>query len=226
MEKLKFLGIGGATNVELGSNSSFLKIDDSLLLIDVCESATEKLVSNNILEGIKNVYITITHTHFDHVAGIGVLIWYLNFELNIKPNIITNDKFITSIKKLFQITGVDYDLVNFIKDDEFKMDDLTLTLIPTAHSTSLDCYGIMFKDSNGLYYYTGDTKDINFIEKCVNDDNVKTIYTEVSEFTYDVHIAYSDLLKIKSDKLILMHFGSMKIYEQAKKDGFNIANLI
>ena len=84
----------------------------------------------------------------------------------------------------------------------------------------------MFSDKEGKYYYTGDTNDIEYIKKIAKDNSVKIIYSEVSEVTYDVHIAYSDLLKIKSDKFILMHINSMKLYDQIKKDGFNIADSI
>ena len=227
MEQLKFLGMGGATNVNFGGNSCFIKSNNTLLLVDICEDATRKLLENNVLSNIKEVYIVITHTHFDHVAGLGVLIWYLNFELNIKPNIIySSKKNMNVIKKLLIVTGVDIELVNFIKDKDFYLNDLRIKLKLTKHTPELLCYGIMFKDSYGMYYYTGDTNDIDYIRKIVNNSNVKKIYSEASENTWGVHISYEDLLSIKNDKFILMHFDSKKTYERALKDGFNTAKII
>ena len=224
MEQLKFLGIGGPTNLALGGNCFYLKKNKTLLLIDICESATNKLLNLNILNDIKEVYIVITHTHTDHVAGLGTLIWYLNFELNIKPNIIYgSQKYMNKIIKLLTAIGVHIELVTFMKDNEFILDDLTLKLRPTTHSSSLMCYGIMFKDNIGKYYYTGDTNDIDFIRRIVKKDDVKKVYTEVSKVTHDTHILYEDLLDIKCDKLVLMHFDSVETYEGAKKDGFDIA---
>lgn len=227
MEKLKFLGIGGALNLDLGGNSAFLKRNNKLLVIDVCECATEKLVKNNILDGINEVYIVITHTHYDHVAGLGTLIWYLNYRLSVKTYVIYNSKkYLNHLKKLFKTTGVDLKLINFIKDTDFLLGDLSLKLKLTTHEPTLICNGIMFSDKEGKYYYTGDTNDIEYIRKIAKDDSVKTIYSEVSESTYDVHIAYGDLQEVISDKFIFMHINSMKLYEQIKKDGLNIADLI
>lgn len=91
MKKLSFIGIGGATNIELGGNCSYLKEEDNLLVIDMCEGATEKLEKANAFKDIKNIYVAIINTHFDHVAGLGVFIWYCNFNLNINPKIIYNN---------------------------------------------------------------------------------------------------------------------------------------
>ena len=227
MEKLKFLGIGGATNVELGGNSSFLIIKNKLLMVDVCECATEKLLKNNLLEGIKEAYIVITHTHYDHVAGLGTFIWYLNYILNIKTYVIyDNKKYLNHLKKLFTVTGVDLEIVNFVKDTDFSLGDLTLKLKPTTHEPPLICHGVMFSDNEGKYYYTGDTNDIDYIRKLAKDDKVKTIYSEVRVRPSEYHIAYNDLLEIKSDKFVLMHFDTKDTLKRAKQDGFNVGNLI
>ena len=96
---------------------------------------------------------------------------------------------------------------------------------PTIHVSYLQCFGIMFEDKDGKYYYTGDTNDFNYLKKLSNDPEVKTIYSEVEIESFDVHMSYDNILKLDKNKLILMHFGSMKVYEKAIKDGFNIASL-
>ena len=226
MKKLNFIGIGGATNIELGGNCCYLKDNDNLLLIDMCESATERFEKEEAFKDVKNIYIAITHTHFDHVAGLGVFIWYCNFHLNISPKIIySNFKYKSHLKKLLKLTGVDKKYVDFIKDSSFKINDLTLNMQPTTHTPKLQCLGIMLEDKEGKYYYTGDTNDINYIKALCEDETVKKIYTEVATETYDVHIKYDDVFDLNKEKLVLMHFDTMELYNKAMKDGFEVASM-
>ena len=226
MEKLNFIGIGGATTIELGGNCCYIKDNDNLLIIDACEEATKKLLDAGAFDGIKNIYIAITHTHYDHVAGLGVLIWYSNFYLNIIPNIIYNDEtYKQHLCELLNITGVDEKFYKFIDEKSLNF-SFDINMQPTPHSPKLQCFGIMFKDEYGKYYYTGDTRDIDYIRKLSNDETVKTIYTEVAEETYDVHIKYENLIDLDKNKLVLMHFDTFRLYERIIKDGFKVAQIV
>ena len=226
MKKLNFIGIGGATNIELGGNCCYLKDDDNLLVIDMCEGATEKIEKEDAFKGVKNIYVVITHTHFDHVAGLGVFIWYCNFNLNISPKTIySNFKYKQHIKKLLKLTGVDTKYVEFIKDSTFRIGDLNLNMQLTTHTPKLQCFGIMFEDKNGKYYYTGDTNDIDYLKNLCADKTVKKIYTEVATKTYDVHIKYDDLVNLDKDKLVLMHFDTKELYNKAREEGFKTASI-
>jgi len=224
MRKLNFIGMGGATNIELGGNCCYLKDGDNLLVIDMCESATARLKKDEAFKDVKNIYVVITHTHFDHIAGLGVFVWYCNFNLNISPKILySNFKYKFHIKKLLKLTGVDKKYVVFIKDSSFKINDLTLNMQLTIHTPKLQCFGIMFEDRDGRYYYTGDTKDINYLKKLCEDKTVKKIYTEVASETYGAHIKYDDIVNLDKTKLVLMHFDTIDLYNQAKADGFEVA---
>lgn len=226
MEKLNFIGIGGATTIELGGNCCYIKDNDNLLIIDACEEATKKLLDAGAFDEIKNIYIAITHTHYDHIAGLGVLIWYSNFYLNITPHIIYNDEtYKQTLCDLLRITGVDDKFFKFIDEQSLNF-SFDVNMQPTPHSPNLQCFGIMFKDEFGKYYYTGDTRDIDYIRELSNDESIKTIYTEVAEETYDVHIKYDDIIDLNKDKLVLMHFDTYRLYERAIKDGFQIAQMV
>ena len=91
MKQLNFIGIGGAVAIELGGNCCYIKNNDDLLIIDACEEATKKLLSAGAFDNIKRIYIVLTHTHYDHIAGLGVLLWYRNFHLNETQQIIVNN---------------------------------------------------------------------------------------------------------------------------------------
>ena len=41
--------------------------------------------------------------------------------------------------------------------------------------------------------------------------------------TYNVHIKYDDIVNLDKEKLVLMHFDTVDLYNKAKKDGFEIA---
>lgn len=224
MKKLNFIGIGGAINVEMGGNSCYLKDKDKLLIVDVCEDATKRLIKEKAFDGIKDIYIAITHTHYDHVAGLGILIWYSNFCLNIMPKIIYNDeKYKRTLSRLLKITGVDKMCYEFIHEKELKF-NFAINMKPTTHAPELQCFGIMFEDDKGKYYYTGDTYDIDYVRRLSNDNTVKRIYCEVATESFGVHIKYDDLLDLNKNKLVLMHFNTKDLYKKAIKDGFNVAN--
>ena len=222
MEKLNFIGVGGATNIEFGGNGAFVKDNKNLIIIDAPEEATKKLNDAKAFDNISNVYIIITHSHYDHIAGLGVLIWYSNFYLKIKPNIIySKNRFKRNLNKLLKITGVHDNLFSFIKDNDVNL-SFKVSILPTTHSKDLDCFGIMFTDNTGKYYYTGDTNDISFVRKLSDDKEVKKIYCEVATQTYDVHIKYDDIKDLNKEKFVLMHFDKIELYNKAKKDGFNV----
>ena len=226
MIDLKFIGIGGAYALTLGGNCAYLKDKDSLLLIDCCEDAALKLKDRNIFYNIKNITIAITHTHSDHVAGIGTLIWYSNFLLGIKPKIIKNSQsFELHMRKLLQMLGVEDKFFEFIEPSNVNVKECTLEMIPTKHTPILESFGIMFSDSDGKYYYSGDTNDFESIKNLVGDTQIKKVYCEASWESYNAHIAYQNLKNIKCDKLVLMHFEDDKLYKLAQDDGFNVAQI-
>ncbi len=226
MKDLEFIGIGGAYNLELGCNCAFLKENNSLLLIDCCEEATLKLKNKGALKGIKNITVAITHTHADHVCGLGTLIWYSNFILNIKPKIITNSPtFQTHLTNLLTLLGVREKHYEFILPKDFSINGVSLEMMPTTHTDSLECFGIMFSDKFGKYYYSGDTNEFDKIKNFTKNPEIKKIYCEVNHESYGVHISYEDLKQIKCQKLTLMHFETIELYETAKKDGFNVGKI-
>ena len=226
MEKLNFIGIGGATAAELGGNCCYIKSGSRLLIIDACEEATKRLLDAGAFNGVGKIYVALTHAHYDQVAGLGVLIWYSNFYLNIIPQIICNDEpFKQTLNELLKLTGVDSKFYEYA--DEKKADlDFSIHMQPTPHSPNMQCFGIMFEDKNGKYYCSGDTRDIDYLRKLAFDDSVKTIYFEVAEQTYGVHIKYEDIIDLDKNKPVLMHFDTMRLYERVKKDGFRTAQIV
>lgn len=73
----------------------------------------------------------------------------------------------------------------------------------------------MFSDNEGNYYYSGDTNDFENIKNLVCDQWIRKVYCEASLKSYNAHMEYQNLKKIKCDKLVLMHFEDNELYKLA-----------
>ena len=73
---LKFLGRGSAFSDD--QNSAFFVDGDDLILID-CPMGSFDKVKKWKLDSYKHIYILVTHTHGDHIAGMGMLVDFLFF---------------------------------------------------------------------------------------------------------------------------------------------------
>ena len=60
--ELNFLGIGSAWNTNEDNTSAYIKKDDKMILIDCGESIARKIIANDILSDIKELYIDITYS--------------------------------------------------------------------------------------------------------------------------------------------------------------------
>ena len=72
--KLKFLGRGsGFSDITEGHTSAFFETTDNndLVVIDLPMSSFYKL-KNFDLSKYNNIYVLITHTHGDHISGLGL----------------------------------------------------------------------------------------------------------------------------------------------------------
>ena len=79
MNKLEFLGRGSGYNVTEGNTCAFIKKDDTLLLIDCGESIFKEIIKKNLIDGIKNIHVLITHMHSDHIDSLGSFVGYCHW---------------------------------------------------------------------------------------------------------------------------------------------------
>lgn len=82
--KINFLGIGSAWNIEYDNTSAYIKKENKMILIDCGETIARKIIENNVLDGIDELYILISHTHLDHVGSLGTLLFFLNITKRFK----------------------------------------------------------------------------------------------------------------------------------------------
>lgn len=220
MKELQFFGIGGALNHDFAPNCAALINQHNFVIIDPNAQCIEKLIKNEILsEQTAEIIIIITHTHADHISGLGTLIWQCGIIYKKRPVILANSKkFKRHIEKLLTMMGVDKKYYTFSLKNNVIFNNINIQARKTIHTPDLDCFGIEFQDSKGKYYYSGDTKDLEYIKTISSNNDYKDIYIEVSNYPKS-HIDYEVVKNfVGAKKFIAMHFESLQLYEKVKKE--------
>ena len=119
---LIFLGRGAAFNPTEGNTSAYWIDNKTLFLIDVGETVFQKIMKENILENVEDIYIMITHTHSDHIGSIGSLASFCYYQLQKKIKIIipTNPKYegyINNIENILEAFSC-HDKYEWVKEKE------------------------------------------------------------------------------------------------------------
>lgn len=235
---LQFLGIGSAFETGLCNTSAFFVEKEKLFLIDCGETTMTQLNKLHLLNYVREVYVAITHTHSDHIAGIGNLVNCCNTLLGNKLNIVVPaiDKFNLheNITELLNIFYIPADCYTFIDESDMynKFNTFnSISFIPTEHAPELkgNCFSILFDTPNGIVFYSGDSSNISNLQKVLKC-NFDKIYVDVTLTIKNVHLDLNLLESIvpieKRYKVFCMHFDSINCMKYAKKIGFNIANSI
>lgn len=227
--ELLFLGRGAAFYPEEGSNSAFFFDNDELFLIDCGETTFLSIIDNNLLDGVDNVNIFITHTHSDHVGSLGTLIMYLYYNLGKKAKVIVpgSDCEILGALKLYECNNIcDVLLTNELSNNYSSFYDVNY--VETIHTDNKKCYGLVFNTESGIVYYSGDTKSFDTIKNLIkNKKIIDKIYLDASNknFENNPHLYIGDIKRELSgleSKIYCMHFNSSECIAECEALGFNV----
>lgn len=233
MLELKFLGKGSAFNTQLGNTSAYLKINNSLLLIDCGSLVFSKIIENiETLKDLKNVHIIVTHMHPDHIGSIGDLIFYMYYVLNLKVTIYFPKS--DEIKKMLLVQGIKDELYNIITiNSSIEISDMEIEVTPVlvSHVSEMHSYGYFFKHeyTNEHIYYSGDCNEpCDTAYQLLELNKLDRIYQDTCFNTYPnnphLHIdkLYNYMQKSnKRHKVYCMHFDESYIFDSIKKYGFS-----
>lgn len=176
---LKFLGRGSMFNVKEGNTSAYWKDRSGrhMVLIDCGCTVFSKIEQLNLLDGVDNLLILLTHPHTDHIGSLSDLLHYCVF---VKPKmsvtVLVHKDTVRSIRQYLDCTGTTIAMKNSnvkirsivgeasITDDleaickvEFIVDRTHVVPQPTPKGGVESC-GILLKLPNKKrIYYSGDT---------------------------------------------------------------------
>lgn len=237
---LDFIGTGSAFNTKLGNNGAFIKRGKELFLIDCGSNTFDRLIKNNVLDGVENIAVLLTHTHPDHVGSLGDLIFYSYYAMGemMKRNLTVFSHHSLQISKLLSLMGVDkdvYDLFEFASGAGYRKGDLEVNFktVPTYHVIELESFGFIIEHENRTCYYSGDSKDISpqILDKLHNGE-FDFFYQDTCKADYkgNVHLSLRELDElIEQDyryMVYCMHLDGGFVNKEAEDLGFKVAKSI
>lgn len=231
MTTLKFLGRGSAFNTKEGNTSSYIKQDSHLLLIDCGENIFERIMNNNLLDGIEKVDVLITHLNSDHVGSLSSLIYYCYFIKKFKVNVYFPSYELQELLKLMGHKREEYNFHRVISIE--KIGNISIIPIKVSHIETINCYSYFIKiynEQDKWIYYSGDSNKITLD----NEDLVELdeIYQDTSSTDYEgnVHLSLKklcDAIPVEyRHKVYCMHIDKEELIENAKYQGFNVVEIV
>ncbi len=229
----KFLGYGDAFNVKRGNTSAYYKEGSSLFLIDCGETVFSSLIENKVLDGVKDIYIFITHTHADHIGSIGTLIMYNYFKSHIKNHIILSKdiEHKTNIDLIVRAFGCLDEMFDYVYEDELDNKFSAFErvyYVKTTHYETLNCYSIIFEHNNKVTYYSGDTNELDTLLNLIDANDVDIVYIDTTSADYEGNVHMNiNLLNEKipesiRDKVYCMHVNDDECERLIHEYGFNL----
>ena len=227
--ELNFLGRGAAFNPKEGNNSAYFIDNNQLFLIDCGENIYERLDKNGILKNVESINVMI--------GSLGTLIMYSFFVLHRPLNIILpeNAKHLHNIEDILRGFGCTEQMYNYVDEKEFDRKYETFQEIryrETSHCDELDSYGLLFTNKKGIFYYSGDTREIKQIKALIDsNEKIDKLYIDTTTANYpgNVHLYIGFLQELIPNELknrvYCMHLNNDDCINQAKNLGFNVVEI-
>ncbi len=191
---IKFIGTGGAFDIEYGNSAAIINCNKKKILVDCGHTVFPKLMQLNLVSEID--YILITHLHDDHAGSLSSLIFYLHFFLpQKKVQLIAPANFHQEL-----IDYLNFSQKNVLKFISIKNLPNFIQFIDTynRHYPSMQTYSYIFSEQNEHIVYSGDLNDTSFLYHEVKKLNLEgniTIFHDVTfhESAKTAHAYYKDI---------------------------------
>lgn len=254
-QTLKFLGRGSMFNIKEGSNSAYWKdySNTTMILIDCGCTTFQRIESLNILDGVKELVILITHSHSDHIGSLSDLLFYCKFvKPNINVQVLSHSMTMPAIKMYLDSTGtldairnsnIHLRIIPYeasVLSDEHKL--CNITFVPDkSHSLTVDesiiygC-GIILEFPDKVIYYSGDTQRIPY--KSLMGLHFDEIYVDCAVRTnspgstskyphYTLYDMYNDMRYNSFDLscIYAMHLDCDGVINECKQFGIKIVEV-
>ena len=236
---LHFLGTGSAFNTVLGCNSAWFRCGSELFVIDQGGDVLPKMVAQNLFAGVSRVHVFLTHMHCDHVGGLANMILYVNSRILVhepdKMRVYSPDP---NMDPFLNMQGTGPSNYCLFDDREGVIETsagaLAYSFVQTKHADLFDPFNFSLEfawrgENPFRIFYSSDAKI--WQPRLAEPQKYDAIYHETTQReTSPVHLPYQDLKKAVRNysaadraKVVLMHLDNDFDCEQAKLDGFSIA---
>lgn len=224
---LKFLGSGSGFADE-HTSAYFTTAEKEVVIIDCPVSAFQKLKKIDFRE-YEKFYILMTHTHGDHIGGLGLFVQYSFFVFK-KPVIIIapSQEVFEDIRTVLNIEGVDKSWYEIATVDKYKHKKWLKCQIATKHSPQLNgkCFGYQLRVKDTNVIYTGDTSTLEPFRHLITENS--ELYVDISVDYGQIHLKLEDAITElcgyaqNNVKVYLIHLDEV---EAAKKVVEKIPNI-
>ena len=220
---LQFFGRGSAFADQ--HNAAFFREQGDLILLDCPETAFQK-VKRFDWSTISSVYVLITHTHGDHIGGLGTLLQYLFFTQHKRLTVVAPSELVREDLQL-QLTRIEG-----CQPEWFSLLTVQQRTVCTEHTDTLrwKCYGYVLTVAGKTVVYTGDTRTLEPFLPYLHPGSF--LYTELAAIQSGVHLYVQDTLprlKALSEQgisVFLMHLDcEEEIFRQIQGTAIQLAPL-
>lgn len=238
---LNFIGTGSAFNTSLGNNGAYIKHNKTLFMIDCGSNTFDRLIQNNVLDGIEDIIVLLTHTHPDHVGSLGDLIFYSYYAMGemMKPKLTVLAPSELKILTLLKLNGVGVEAYHYKKleqrDNLYGHLDffIQITPVPINHVKELDTFAYVIAYKSDVIYYSGDANEIPaHILAQLQRGKFSHFYQDTCKADYpgNVHLSLRELAELVDEQyrsdVHCMHLDKGFDVEEAKELGFKVVSSV
>jgi len=206
---IKFLGIGGAFDVEEGESSAIFETQlGKIFLIDCGYTSYVYLKKKKMTKEIDRVFIT--HTHSDHISGLSTLIYDRYYVHNLVTAIECSPAVAVYLKQYLKITGHPEEQYTINVDNVYIEDEaISITKIDTSNNHwPVD----NFPNSGLLFHFsTGDDYAVLIYSGDINIPIINLMSPEDYSFVYD-----------KPENVFIFHDMTSLVHEQNPHTHFDL----
>ena len=203
---LKFFGRGSGFADE--HTSAYFTKNNEMVIID-CPISTFNKVKHLNLTSFEKFYILVTHTHGDHIGGLGLFVQYAYFTLKKPVSIIAPSESIADdISTILTIEGNEPSWCELITAAAVTDKTRFGKCILTKHAPQLEgkCFGYhLFVDGLNVVY-TGDTSTIEPFMSYLTEGS--SLYVDTSVYYGMIHLKLEDSL----DNFLALNRKNIKVY--------------
>lgn len=202
------------------TSAFFFTENNDMVIID-CPVSTYQKLRKTDLRKYNSIYLLITHTHGDHIGGLGLFIQNMHFSQNKLVTIVApSNEVLNDIKTLLRIEGADVSWYEIIIATHPRVKDWLKNSILTEHTPEMKgrCFGYRLNVLGTNVIYTGDTCTLKPFEPYLS--YCGELYVDTSINTGIVHMKLEDSLHYlinltkSGTKVFLMHLDDALMAEK------------